>query len=358
MNMCLLSSTRFGLALWFAGVLSLQGYSGGIVTVKILENDFSYVAVPYQNAAVFEGTVQAVEPDRIRVAPGSFDANAFAGDAVGRPRFYLRLVSGDLAGLCLGVSGNGTDFIQVHTVGRPLDDLGIGRIGLDDSFEIVRFLTVADVFGTGGEVVEVTPVDADSLTDYLILMDPLRLGGTESRLVYADADGTWRVDGFPEIDAGPEVLWPGRQVVVRNTGGPKILMNLGPVDYRRWIFPYTSEGDGNGRQLIRLSYPGVESRSLPGLGLRSGDSALNVFTASSSPFRPNDLLKVEQFDGSDGNATTFFLYITSRGWTDTRGRSVPESLMEILPGAALTVYKRGNDEVSGYWLWDFDDGSE
>jgi len=331
----------------------MADYSGGLLSLEIQAEDFSYLAVPYQNEAMYEGSLLSWGADSLTVESADWTANELSADAEGRPRYYVRFLSGELQGLYFAILGNGEDRLWLHTLSWQLDALPIGSFAPGDQLQIVPFMTIGQVFGIEYPLIETTPGEAEFYSDYVVLTDPMALNGGQQRVVYVDETGVWRVDGAATLDGASEILWPGMQVVVRNSGAAKQISSLGPVVVNDWIIPYGPGDLAGSRRVIRLAHLGYESRPLAELGLISDQEGFNVLEASVNRFRPQAIMRLEQTGSTSENETDFLLNFRNHGWAVFRGMDPNLFEREIFPGAALSIYTPRNATEGGFWKWEF-----
>lgn len=362
---------------------------GGYVKVQIDGNSENVISAPMRKRGAFTGEIAACGTNSLSFSAPGWTRNQYAQSGTSKPRYYLEVVSGDLAGLCFPIQTNTAEELVLDTGGCALSGTfpGLGAI---------KALTYATTTGTDGAVIQTVDHPGDiarirpawtigelfttgtngsngvlNAFDSMEAANPANGGGDRIDLPANEVPGMlkkpgkslcyianvgWRNTGDVQTDESDNALLPGAAVIVHRNAKDQselVLVGYPKVDRAVLRVPSTEAGQPN---LLYLGLPFSESLSLDesGLALSSGSNGTvgAVGTSLSLSQREDEMFL---FEGSHGGPapipTRRFVSLQGVGWQELgNGNSMTTGTAQLLlPGSGFGILKKPN-QASTYWI--------
>ncbi len=349
---------------------------GGYVKVEIEGRSENVIAVPLRKRGTYTGRVVAVSSNKLSFAQTNWATNEFNATSNGKPRFYLEVITGDLAGIFFPIVSNSADTLTLEVGGKDLSAplAGLGLLNVD-TYEEAPNPPGTYALGTKGDTVRIRPVwtlgeflgaNGDLLDEFEDAEAAALYNGGDRVFIPAEegvgfrkppkpiltylASAGWRDIADINADQGDTAMLPGKPLIVhRNAKEGTELVVVGYPKLDRSVL-WVPGSSVNSPNLAYTASVFSEPLSLDESGLSNSTSA--TIEASPSLSEVGDELFL--YDGSRGGlfpvAGKRFIYLSGSGWRERGSNLATIGTDEtLLPGRGFGILKRSGKN-GGYWI--------
>ena len=277
----------------FAADVAYSPPVGGFTTVAAANSD-TLVSPTLAREAAWRGTVSGATSSEITISNEAWTAGQFAP---GAETYYIRLLSGSLAGQYFVVTGNTTNAVTVDAAGFDLSQITAG-----DSAEVVPFWTLGTLYpanqvGTAF-IASANPLNVQT---QLLFFDGDSEGiNRASSAIYYFYNGAWRKAGASTaLSFDNTIVFPDTYFIHRNKDASTTLVYVGRVQPGALgtVLEARSERNDN---FVALSFP---------VDVTLNDSGLAAaITPSANPLLVQDQLLVFSSEGAGYNRAASAIY--------------------------------------------------
>jgi uncharacterized protein (TIGR02597 family) len=331
-----LSALTFASTL-FAADVAYSPPVGGFTTTAAANTD-TLVSPTLAREAAWRGTVASGSGTSITLASAAWTAGQFAP---GAETYYVRMLSGPLAGQFFVITGNSTTALTVDAAGLNLSTIASG-----DSAEIAPFWTLGTLYpASQAGTAFIASASPLSVQTQLLFFDGDSSGiNRASSAVYYFFNGAWRKAGSSSTTSfNNTLIFPDSYFIQRNKASATSLVYVGRVQPGALGTVLEARSTQNDN-FVALSFPVNVTLDQSGLAA--------AITASPSPLSIRDQLLVFPSTGSGINRAASAVYYYFNGaWRKAGSSSTTNFGGDVLTAGSGFIIRKAANGTSSAWTY-------
>lgn len=330
-----LSALTFASTL-FAADVAYSPPVGGFTTTAAANTD-TLVSPTLAREAAWRGTVASGSGTSITISSAAWTAGQFAP---GADTYYIRMLSGGLAGQYFVITGNTTTGLTVHDAGLNLSNIASG-----DSAEIVPFWTLGTLYpASQAGTAFIASANAIARQTELLFFDAGSSGINRSaNSIYFFLNGGWRKVGQPVATSFNHVIiYPDSYFIQRNKAAATSLVYVGRVQPGA-IGTVVEASSNQNDNFVAISFPVDIPLSQTGLiaaGFVPSANAIN---------RADQILVFSTSQTGINRSATGIYYYLNNGWRKVGQPVATDFGGDVLKAGTGFIIRKSANSSSLVW---------